>query len=190
MYFYRILTTTNSPELARNYDIIFDACKLQSIKTVRREPSDDSEDPGGIVTLDELGYKTMARDVSRHDLSKYIEKSNRFYTYVRATENDWKTQLEQCVARFNEDYVVGGLGIYLGRHTPFSDDEMFQLRPKWGADEARYESVCSVELSFEGYAPEDVFRPQLAETGFVQEWERCIGGFMQGSATHVFCRPG
>lgn len=159
MYEYRVLTATQL-DITDDCDAVVDACNLTEIDMVSREPSDDSNDPGGIVSLSQLGYKTLARHVRRDEMSRYLSHCDYQYFvsfYTRASS--WTQRLQHMLEPYRESYVVCALTVCVGRHTPYSEDEMYQLKTERGPEAQAYESMCSVELCFGGYAPEDVFRP-------------------------------
>ena len=125
------------------------------ISFLELEPGDDSTDPGGLVSLAQLGYKRLGGPMSLDEALRQPLPDRPFCLALYITESEYQDRINSDFQKNRIAIVVNCLGYVRGKHEV--QGVVHSLREEAGEwrieSDGRYRMVnaeCSIEVSGEG----------------------------------------
>lgn len=178
---------------SKNYDEttcreVLSVCEIESASLIEREPSDDSTDPGGIVSLADLGYKTIARNVNVNDIYSHLRPEYPYCYAVYSKANRWAQELHKILSSKMEYLSIDTLCVRFGVHDPFDEHSRDRIRqsPLCGIELKQY--PYSVELSGEGSLGENGVVEVITESRFIDKLEAALESVLGMTESGLFVR--
>ena len=128
---------------------------VSGVSFLELEPGDDSTDPGGLVSLAQLGYKRLDGPMSLDEALQQPLPDRPFCLAMYFTKSEYQDRINLNFQKNNINLAVDSLGCVRGKHELQGVVHLIREEAgEWRIDsDGRYRVVkaeCSIEISGEG----------------------------------------